>query len=751
MPDSDWVCDLCRKFGCKAKNMRCPLCSRRGGAMKPTAFSIDDIIFETLNPNYHSFQLDCVKYFENNHIKLEENHEFKEKIENENPKPKKVKISTLLKHNKYNNDIDQKSRKTSRKKEIIDENANPKENLNNECVAINEGNTGTLISNEDNAKVLSYNVEKASKSRKKSKGIDNINENNVVLFDKSIKVNRVCCKTNRITPHITNAVIHENPSDNNQINGTPRPDRIWVHLSCALWIPEVYFDEMRTDNNIKGLDAIDTWRFSMQCGVCRMKKIGAIVQCSGLKCSSFFHIECARRVGMYLEIIDLRYILYCDKHIPLKLKRILVQRAVKSREEILKYVKGLYKQQSNFFYAKKIRGFEGANLYFTPNTFKKRKRSLKKDKFIIKLKKNNENTYTVIGIKYGQNKEYVRKKFNLRDVGSKNLKTWGLACIRENLNSNFLQKAKKTMKLKKLKKLKRNLKNKKITKKNNKILYQNYSKRMKNIKKKKNLIKKIMVKKENISKKTNMNDILIEENENNSIKLPLIKIENMNKSAKSSKFTIFSEFNSLNNNCLLKDFSYNNIVNNNSRLTNINKKILPLINTVNKIDDTNNISSSIEISSSDTRLYCICQRKYDGIDNMMCCCICEEWFHFKCIGFKGGINDAENINFVCKACDLHESFMIRLKRRNNYNNLFENYYEDIDELDFKNQSMLHKLAEIPVKVKKEKGLKKNLGYNIMKKWGESQQEKEYQEIALDIDNFIDGLNDYENLRKIIKI
>lgn len=36
--------------------MICPLCTRRGGAMKPT-IQMKDSIFETLNPSFHEYAI----------------------------------------------------------------------------------------------------------------------------------------------------------------------------------------------------------------------------------------------------------------------------------------------------------------------------------------------------------------------------------------------------------------------------------------------------------------------------------------------------------------------------------------------------------------------------------------------------------------------------------------------------------------------------------------------------------------------
>ncbi|KAM3143296.1 hypothetical protein pb186bvf_004628 [Paramecium bursaria] len=52
----DLTCLLCLNFGSQGRLMICPLCTRRGGAMKPT-IQMKDSIFENLNPSFHEYAL----------------------------------------------------------------------------------------------------------------------------------------------------------------------------------------------------------------------------------------------------------------------------------------------------------------------------------------------------------------------------------------------------------------------------------------------------------------------------------------------------------------------------------------------------------------------------------------------------------------------------------------------------------------------------------------------------------------------
>lgn len=55
IPEGDWICDVCLNFEENGKYLRCPLCDKRGGAMKPSHLRADTDLFENLNPGYDAF------------------------------------------------------------------------------------------------------------------------------------------------------------------------------------------------------------------------------------------------------------------------------------------------------------------------------------------------------------------------------------------------------------------------------------------------------------------------------------------------------------------------------------------------------------------------------------------------------------------------------------------------------------------------------------------------------------------------
>lgn len=73
----------------------------------------------------------------------------------------------------------------------------------------------------------------------------------------------------------------------------------WVHHTCALWIPETYFDEQGRVCNLHG---VDKRRFRMKCIVCERKRTGACIQCSFRSCTTPYHVPCARKAGFDMII-----------------------------------------------------------------------------------------------------------------------------------------------------------------------------------------------------------------------------------------------------------------------------------------------------------------------------------------------------------------------------------------------------------------------------------------------------------------
>jgi hypothetical protein len=70
----------------------------------------------------------------------------------------------------------------------------------------------------------------------------------------------------------------------------PTEGQGWVHLACAVFIPEVSFSDAKRLRIVEGISTIPTHRWSTRCTLCNQVG-GAVVRCSD--CSAEYHISCA--------------------------------------------------------------------------------------------------------------------------------------------------------------------------------------------------------------------------------------------------------------------------------------------------------------------------------------------------------------------------------------------------------------------------------------------------------------------------
>jgi NuA3 HAT complex component NTO1 len=73
----------------------------------------------------------------------------------------------------------------------------------------------------------------------------------------------------------------------------------WAHLSCSMWIPEVYYRQPDGRDPIDYLQ-IPAYRWGNTCFYCKSTH-GACMQCSHEGCKMMFHITCAMEHGVFLE------------------------------------------------------------------------------------------------------------------------------------------------------------------------------------------------------------------------------------------------------------------------------------------------------------------------------------------------------------------------------------------------------------------------------------------------------------------
>ena len=106
----------------------------------------------------------------------------------------------------------------------------------------------------------------------------------------------------------------------------------WVHIFCALWIPEVGFGNVEKMAPITKIKQIPASRWSLTCSFCQ-ERVGTCIQCSEKNCFASFHPTCAythqchmmTSYGSSEEGLDIvKNFAYCLKHIPLKAENIKI-------------------------------------------------------------------------------------------------------------------------------------------------------------------------------------------------------------------------------------------------------------------------------------------------------------------------------------------------------------------------------------------------------------------------------------------
>ncbi|XP_060035068.1 protein Jade-1 isoform X2 [Erinaceus europaeus] len=103
--------------------------------------------------------------------------------------------------------------------------------------------------------------------------------------------------------------------------GAMKPTRSgtkWVHVSCALWIPEVSIGSPEKMEPITKVSHIPSSRWALLCSLCN-DKFGASIQCSVKNCRTAFHVTCAFDRGLEMKTIladndEVKFKSYCPKH-----------------------------------------------------------------------------------------------------------------------------------------------------------------------------------------------------------------------------------------------------------------------------------------------------------------------------------------------------------------------------------------------------------------------------------------------------
>ncbi|KAJ7988824.1 hypothetical protein DPEC_G00313200 [Dallia pectoralis] len=103
--------------------------------------------------------------------------------------------------------------------------------------------------------------------------------------------------------------------------GAMKPTRSgtkWVHVSCALWIPEVSIGNPEKMEPITNMSQIPSNRWALTCCLCK-DVTGACIQCSAKSCRTAFHVSCALQSSLEMNTIlteqdEVKFKAFCPKH-----------------------------------------------------------------------------------------------------------------------------------------------------------------------------------------------------------------------------------------------------------------------------------------------------------------------------------------------------------------------------------------------------------------------------------------------------
>ncbi|XP_053538529.1 protein Jade-1 isoform X3 [Ictalurus punctatus] len=103
--------------------------------------------------------------------------------------------------------------------------------------------------------------------------------------------------------------------------GAMKPTRSgskWVHVSCALWIPEVSIGNPEKMEPITSVSQIPNNRWALICCLCK-EKTGACIQCSAKSCRVAFHVTCGLQHSLKMNTIltdedEVKFKSYCPTH-----------------------------------------------------------------------------------------------------------------------------------------------------------------------------------------------------------------------------------------------------------------------------------------------------------------------------------------------------------------------------------------------------------------------------------------------------
>lgn len=108
------------------------------------------------------------------------------------------------------------------------------------------------------------------------------------------------------------------------VGGALKPTNVagkWGHVSCAMWLPETYFENPETMEPIMGFDKVIAERWNLKCSVCNQRNVGPCIQCTLRHCGRAFHVSCGLTAGLHMCIKEdsskgagVSLVALCPKH-----------------------------------------------------------------------------------------------------------------------------------------------------------------------------------------------------------------------------------------------------------------------------------------------------------------------------------------------------------------------------------------------------------------------------------------------------
>ncbi|KAJ7708691.1 hypothetical protein B0H17DRAFT_1030520 [Mycena rosella] len=111
----------------------------------------------------------------------------------------------------------------------------------------------------------------------------------------------------------------------------------WIHLLCAIWVPETRVSNDVFMEPIIGVERISKQRWKLKCTICETRE-GACIQCAKQSCFLAFHVTCARKDKLLLPMKSAQgsdpgaLTCFCERHLP-KEQADIREAALKQEEE----------------------------------------------------------------------------------------------------------------------------------------------------------------------------------------------------------------------------------------------------------------------------------------------------------------------------------------------------------------------------------------------------------------------------------